>query len=87
MDSDTRGVKKRYQDHGKRYNVREEIERGYKQEKRQAQAAGANDSDDEKDDSHKFLAKMKEKEDKALKAQEKQRLYEEEMSKCMPKVK
>jgi hypothetical protein len=87
MEYDTRGLKKKYKDNAKRHNVREEVERQYRIQARQAQKVTEEVHYEVDDDSKKFLDKMKKEEEKKLKALEKARIYEEEMNKCMPKAK
>ena len=88
MDADTRGNKKWATDNNKRHNLREVHEREYKVNSRAEQASKPEaDEGYEIDDSYKFLKKKLEKEEKAKKGDQKAKIYEEEMAKCIPKAK
>ncbi len=87
MEEDTRGDRRAGQDAAKRRNQREIKEREYKKEQRALQSQGVQDEVYEPDDSERFLKKMKAKEEKNMNGQKKASIYEQEMEKCMPKLK
>mmetsp|Transcript_131350 Transcript_131350/g.185314 ORF Transcript_131350/g.185314 Transcript_131350/m.185314 type:complete len:99 (+) Transcript_131350:72-368(+) len=88
MEDDNRGFAKRKNDHNKRHNKREEHERSYKVAARAQQSDKADTNYNIiDDDSTKFLQKKLNKEAKQRQGMEKNKMYEEEMDKCMPKPK
>ena len=87
MEGDTRGNRKQFKDHAKRFNAQENKERQYRKDQRALQAQKEEEETYEADDSEKFLKKMKAKEEKHLKAAQKNELYEQDMEKCLPKLK
>ena len=85
--ADTRGEKKKFKDNSKRINAKENKERQYRKDQRAIQSQVADEDNFGTDDSDKFLKKLREKEEKALKGSQKALIYEQEMEKCMPKPK
>jgi acyl-[acyl carrier protein]--UDP-N-acetylglucosamine O-acyltransferase len=86
MNSDTRGLKRNLRDNGKRHNLREVHERQYRKDQRFEQGLFEPDRIIEIDDSTKFLKKMQDFDEKKQRAFEKNKIYEQEMLKCMPKA-